>query len=70
MPRDKPIGVVSTMSDKESYDFAQEIYDFLKTNGFHMKDTGVDQGLFAPPFKGIGRHTNPDGSEDVQLGSQ
>jgi hypothetical protein len=70
IPKDKPILVPSTMSNAESADFAKEIYEVFKGNGFHMKQTGASQAIFNEPLKGVGRHTDQDGNVEIQVGSQ
>jgi hypothetical protein len=54
LSRDKPITVTALIGDAESIQFAQEIHEFLKQNGFRMKEpNGISQAIFAGAPKGI-----------------
>lgn len=53
LPRDKEITVESILGDSESGDLAVQIYNFLKANGFELKEKGISQGVFTPPVHGL-----------------
>jgi len=57
LPRDQEISVTSIMGDAESSDLAVQIYDFLKANGFKLKDGGISQSVFIPTPHGLGFNT-------------
>lgn len=66
-PRGAKIAVVSLAGDPEAFQFAQDIVDFLKDHNFQVD--GVAQGFFNRPIKGIAKKNNPDGSIEIQVGS-
>ena len=45
LPGDRPIDVSCILGDQQGCDFAFEIYEFLKTNGFHAGD-GVMASIY------------------------
>jgi hypothetical protein len=60
LPRDKEISVMALMGDTESADLAQQIFEFLKTNGFKLKGDTIGIGVIIPPPHGLSfaRDTN------------
>jgi hypothetical protein len=69
-PRDKPITITALLGDAESVEFANEIHDFLKQNGFKMKEPdGITQGVFTKPPKGLIRDDRSDGEINLIVGT-
>jgi hypothetical protein len=68
LPRDKPITVVSILGDSESTSFAIEIYEFLKSNGFKMHQSGITQAIFSGVPQGLARQDKPDGTVQFTVG--
>lgn len=75
VPRNKRIVVWSSMGIEESYILANEIFSFLKNNGFTVFGESAFQQMFTTPLRGIrvyeeGENFNievglPDGSEAI-----
>ena len=53
IPKDKRIDVTAVMGDAEAMEFAQEIYSFMKDNGFNVDPHGISQTVFSGPVKGL-----------------
>jgi hypothetical protein len=59
IPRGKDIGVVAVMGDADSYELGTQIHDFLKSNGFKLKEqSGISQGVFTGVPRGVGFNTD------------
>lgn len=70
IPKDKPITIMAILGDTESINFANEIYLFLKQNGFTMKDpAGISQGAFMSIPKGLSLNKKPNGELDFVVGT-
>jgi len=66
LSKEKPITVMGILGDSESCMFAEEIYAFLKANGFNMKELGgISQGLFMPTPRGLIVEPEGDGHKFV-----
>jgi hypothetical protein len=50
-PRDRRINITVVFGDPEAYAFGQEIFDFLKVNGFDV--WGMDQATYVAPQVGL-----------------
>lgn len=62
LPRDQVIKVVSVLGDNECFDFAAQIREFLRANGFHV---GVEsQALYIQPVRGLTLNT---GANPIEL---
>jgi hypothetical protein len=61
MPRDKAISVTAVAGDSEAMNLASQVYEFMKANGFHLKDGGVSQSFFTAPVKGLVVQPQGDG---------
>jgi hypothetical protein len=61
VPRDKPVVVLAQLTHAEGCRFAKEIYTFLKSNGFTMKETeaGCD-GVVVPIPYGVAYRAEAD----------
>jgi hypothetical protein len=53
LPRDKDLTVTSILGDTETSDLAVQIWNFLKSNGFKMKEEGISQSVFVPTPHGL-----------------
>jgi len=53
LPRDKEIVVATILGDEESKDLAIQIYDFLKSNGYKLRDNEVGVGVYVPTPHGL-----------------
>jgi hypothetical protein len=53
LPKDKPIVVMAVSGDSEAMNFAQQIHEFMKQNGFKLQENGISQGFFSGPVKGL-----------------
>jgi hypothetical protein len=51
--KDKPITVFCAVGNDEECVFAHEIYDFFKSEGYKMTDTGPGQAVSNQPLKGL-----------------
>jgi len=75
-PRDKKIVVWSVAGDEETHYLAQEVFEFMRTNGFSMFGEGPQGNVYLQPSRGVrlvlGDQLNelhvghPDGSENVR----
>jgi hypothetical protein len=67
LSRDKSYEVVAVMGDTEAFQFAGDIFAFMKTHDF--KVTGVDQSVFNKPVTGLLLSEKPNGTVDLIVGS-
>ena len=67
---DKTIAIMVAVNDGEAYNFATEIYDFMKQNGFKIKEDRVMSAIFSPPIGGVQRFDEPDGTVDIKVGKR
>ncbi len=58
IPKTTSISVIALMGDAEAYEFATEIYTFLKDNGFSLKEREVSQGMLSKVPKGFSYNPN------------
>src|SRR4051812_28779762 len=62
LPRDKRV-IVGAVSDTEAWEFATEIWTFLKEEGFTVMPSVFSLLLTGPPFNGIGLLLDPDATK-------
>ena len=67
LPHDKEISVTGLMGDTESADLAQQIFNFLKANGFKLKGEGIGLAVIIPPPHGLGFNST---TNDFVVGSK
>jgi hypothetical protein len=65
--KDKHISIVAISGDVESQDFAEQIREFLKENGFEV-DSGVSEAVFNPAPQGLVVRNKADGSLELIIG--
>lgn len=68
--KDKRIIVKSTFGDAESYQFAEEIKEYLKQNGFNVDLSLSSQDFFEKPIAGQEIFDNKDGLIYLYIGSR
>jgi hypothetical protein len=51
LEKEKEVVITSLFGDSESIQFAQQIYDFLKAEGYQV--TGVMRSVFNAPVRGV-----------------
>lgn len=62
IPADKKVTVVAVLGDAEAFGFANQILQWMKSNGYRDV-AGVDQAVFAQPVSGQNINAKPDGFE-------
>jgi hypothetical protein len=68
-PNSAKVSVAAVIGDGEAFAYAQEITDWMRSNGW-TNVTGVNQAIFSGPVFGQGISHKPDGSFDIQIGNQ
>lgn len=68
LPQNNTIVVMAAVNDGEAYNFAAEIFSFLKKNGYHLKEDRVISAIFQPPIDGQQREDEKDGTIDLKIG--
>jgi hypothetical protein len=53
VPKDKDVRLDCVATDKEAYDFALEIFAFMKENNYKMVENRVISALYTPPLQGL-----------------
>ncbi len=69
IPRDKEITVMAMLGDAESYRFASGVHQFMKSNGYRMREEGISQGVYTPPPVGISVDTRESAHWTIVVGS-
>lgn len=68
LDKNKSIKVHSSVEDPESFNFATEIFEFLKNN---LYDTGTEiyRSVFIPELKGVNIVSHPDNAiNEIEVG--
>lgn len=63
VPKDKKVTVVAVMGDAEAFNYAQQIFEVLKQDGYNV--SGVDQALHNPPI--MGQVISPKGNDSIEV---
>jgi hypothetical protein len=66
-PKDKHISIVAISGDVEDRDFAEQIREFLKENGFEVDDE-VSEAVFKQARQGLVVRNKMDGSLELIIG--
>lgn len=53
IPKAGPWDIVALMGDAEAFGFASEIHQFMRDNGFIMKEQDAVQGVFQRPLRDV-----------------
>jgi hypothetical protein len=65
MPRDKEITVTALLGDGDAIRLANKIYNFLKDNGYKLKENGIAQSVFNNPVNGLIVQPQGDGLQFI-----
>jgi len=66
--RQKLAVVWATNGDDESYRYAAEIFNFLKSNGFNLFGTAPVNNIFTSPLYGVTVNPHADDKTDIYVG--
>lgn len=64
IPLDKKVTVVAVLGDGEAFGFANQILQWMKSNGYRDVD-GVNQAIFSQAVSGQNINAKPDGFEII-----
>ena len=67
-PRNKSYNVTSVWGDQEAFQFATDIFDFMKANNFTVD--GVDQAMFNKPVTGLSKQDGTNGKIEIIVGAR
>jgi hypothetical protein len=66
----KSISIDAVMGDAEAFQFATEIFDYLKAKGLPVINGGVSQSVYNGPIKGQTLKELPDDGLEIVIGSR